>query len=63
MRVAFVAAEAAPFAKAGGLADVVGSLPKALSRLGVETAVFVPRYGNTEGDMRKIASFSVDFGG
>jgi starch synthase len=63
MRVAFVAAEAAPFAKAGGLADVVGSLPKALSRLGVETAVFVPRYGNTEGDMRKIASFFVDFGG
>jgi starch synthase len=63
MRVAFVAAEAAPFAKAGGLADVVGSLPKALSKLGVETAVFVPRYGNTEGDMRKIASFSVDFGG
>jgi ADP-glucose type glycogen/starch synthase len=59
----FVAAEAAPFAKAGGLADVVGSLPKALSRLGVETAVFVPRYGSTEGDMRKIASFSVDFGG
>ena len=63
MRVAFVAAEAAPFAKAGGLADVVGALPKALSKLGVETAVFIPRYGSIQGNMAKTASFSVDFGG
>ena len=63
MRVAFVAAEAAPFAKAGGLADVVGALPKALSKLGVETAVFIPRYGSIQGNMAKIASFSMDFGG
>ena len=39
-----VAAEAAPFAKTGGLADVLGSLPAALARLGDEVAVVVPRY-------------------
>ncbi len=63
MRVAFVAAEVAPFAKAGGLADVVGSLPKALFRLGVEVAIFIPRYGSIPGTLEKIASFSLDFGG
>jgi len=41
-----VASEAAPFAKTGGLADVVGSLPKALSGQGVESAVVMPRYGS-----------------
>ncbi len=39
-----VASEAAPFAKTGGLADVLGSLPPALARLGDEVAVVVPRY-------------------
>lgn len=42
MKVAFVASEAAPFAKTGGLADVVGSLPKALMNLGVDISVFMP---------------------
>ena len=39
-----VASEAAPFAKTGGLADVLGSLPAALARLGDEVAVVIPRY-------------------
>lgn len=39
-----VASEATPFAKTGGLADVLGSLPAALSRLGDEVAVVIPRY-------------------
>ena len=34
MRVLEVASEAVPFAKTGGLADVVGALPEALARLG-----------------------------
>jgi starch synthase len=41
-----VASEAAPFAKTGGLADVMGSLPAALARLGDEVAVLLPRYRN-----------------
>jgi len=40
-----VSAEAAPFAKTGGLADVVGALPKALVELGEEVGVVLPRYG------------------
>ncbi len=44
MRIAFVASEAVPFAKVGGLADVVGSLPKALKKAGHEPVVFLPWY-------------------
>ncbi len=44
LRIAIIAAEAAPFAKAGGLGDVIGSLPAALGDLGVETKVFLPKY-------------------
>ncbi len=39
-----VASEAAPFAKTGGLADVLGALPKALVAAGEEVAVVLPRY-------------------
>ncbi len=39
-----VASEAAPFAKTGGLADVLGSLPAALVQRGDEVAVVLPRY-------------------
>ena len=43
-KVLFVTSEAVPFAKTGGLADVSGSLPKALAELGCEVDVVMPLY-------------------
>jgi starch synthase len=48
MKILMVASEAAPFAKTGGLADVVGSLPAALKALGHEVAVLLPRYATVD---------------
>ncbi len=42
--ILFVASEVAPFSKTGGLADVVGSLPKALKGLGHHVTVVTPLY-------------------
>lgn len=44
LRIAFVAAEVAPLAKTGGLADVAGALPRHLHRLGHDVRVFMPLY-------------------
>jgi starch synthase len=43
-----VSSEAAPLAKTGGLADVVGALPSALRSFGDEAAVVIPRYGSID---------------
>lgn len=44
LKVLFVSSEVAPFSKTGGLADVAGSLPIALYKLGVDIRVITPRY-------------------
>jgi 1,4-alpha-glucan branching enzyme len=43
--VAFLAAEAVPYVKVGGLADVAGALPAALAELGVQVTLVLPAYG------------------
>jgi starch synthase len=44
MNVLFLSSEVAPYAKTGGLADVAGSLPGALKRLGINASVGLPLY-------------------
>ena len=44
MRVMYVASEATPFIKSGGLADVIGSLPKETAKKDVESIVVIPKY-------------------
>lgn len=45
MKIMFASAEVAPFSKVGGLADVIGSLPKVLEQMGHEIAIFTPLHG------------------
>jgi len=67
VHVAFVAAEAAPFAKVGGLADVAGSLPQAVARLGWEVTLYLPLHGTIDrarwGIGGEAPELSVPFGG
>ncbi len=44
MNVVFVASEAVPFSKTGGLADVAGALPRAIARRGHAISVFIPAH-------------------
>ncbi len=44
LKVLIVSSEVAPFAKSGGLGDVVGSLPKALQEKGVDVRIVFPKY-------------------
>ena len=46
-RILMVSSEAAPFAKTGGLSDVLGALPKALRKVGHEVSVLLPRFAQT----------------
>ncbi len=63
-KILFVASECVPFAKTGGLADVVGSLPKYFDREAYEVRVVVPNYQciapKWKEQMRFVTSFQMD---
>ena len=66
MKVLFVASEAYPFIKTGGLGDVAYALPKALRKLGIDARVIMPKYegiaSSFKNCMENIASFNVTVG-
>lgn len=66
MNILFVASEAVPFIKTGGLADVAGSLPKALNKLGMDCRVTLPLYSAIDDkfkkDMVELGHFDVNLG-
>jgi starch synthase len=48
LKILLVSAEAVPFVKVGGLADVAGSLPKALRQSGHDARLALPKYGTID---------------
>lgn len=52
VKVLYVASEAVPFVKTGGLADVAGSLPKELRQQGVDVRVMIPKYQSIAQDYK-----------
>ena len=57
-KIIFLASEAAPFIATGGLADVIGSLPKSLAKRGnLDVSVILPLYSNILEDYKKDFKF------
>ena len=65
-KVLIVGAEATPFAKTGGLADVIGALPRALIGQGVDVRVVLPKHGiikqNYGSELKVIATMNISMG-
>lgn len=53
VKVLFVASEAVPFIKTGGLADVMGSLPQALAAKGMDVRLVIPKYSMIADSIRE----------
>ncbi len=62
MKIVMVASECIPYAKSGGLADVVGALPAALQKLGHQVIVVMPKYRSTDVEQFDIRPFHSPMG-
>jgi starch synthase len=61
MKVLMVAAEGYPFVKTGGLGDVIGALPKALKKEGLDVRVVLPKYGLIHETLKEKMEFKTSF--
>lgn len=61
MRILYVASEASPFIKVGGLGDVAGALPKALCRAGDDVRVILPYYGAIPQKLKELCTYKMYF--
>lgn len=61
MKILYLSSEARPFIASGGLADVAGSLPNALVKLGHDCRVVLPLYSDIKEEWRKKMSFLCNF--
>ncbi|HXS77914.1 MAG TPA: glycogen synthase GlgA [Terracidiphilus sp.] len=59
MHIVFAASEAVPFAKTGGLADVVGSLPREIAKRGHNVSVYMPLYSAVRPHLERELKFAV----
>src|SRR6202451_476442 len=62
MKILFISSDGLPYSKTGGLADVVGALPKALAEMGHEVAVLLPRYRGNKITSILVSSVTVTLG-
>ena len=58
-KVLFVASEAQPYAKSGGLADVAGSLPKELLKMGYDVSLIMPLYRGIKQPMEYVTDYPI----
>ena len=67
LKVLLAGAECAPFVKLGGLADVMGTLPKELNQIGADARVIMPFHSQMKGkygaQTRHLADFNINFSG
>ena len=59
MQIVFAASEAAPFAKTGGLADVVDALPREITKRGHQVFIFLPLYSSVRSQIDKDIQYAV----
>ncbi len=62
MKIAMISSECVPYAKSGGLADVVGALPKALTKIGHESIVIMPKYSSINSEKYGLKLFMQSLG-
>ncbi|MFH1784627.1 MAG: glycogen synthase GlgA [bacterium] len=66
MKILVVASECVPFAKSGGLADVIGALPKHIRKRGHDVRIVLPKYktiNSRQFGLKPVRKFSVQMGG